>query len=151
MAQPVFVGNRLSGAYNMSQNNEEAAKQDYTKDKFQLVFDIKNSYWTYFKSLELIKNIEENISQLKGHLEDAQNFYDNGLATLNDVLKVKVQLSSLKLLRIDAENASQLSMISLNSFLGLPALKKLELVSKVDIKSSDNMNLSNAVDLSFRG
>lgn len=149
LSQPIFTGFRLSSSSEISEFNKLAAEKDYQKDEKQLILDIRNAYWSLFKANMLKENIQQNIKMIEAHLEDVENFRKNGLATDNDVLKVKVQLSNTKLLLIDAENAIEMTMLSLNSILGLPLSTKIILKDKPEFVSLkiDNYNsdLSNAL------
>lgn len=131
-SQPIFTGNRLSSSNDMMEYQAKASTEDYNKDKIQLVYDIKNAYWNYFKAIDFQKSIQENITQTKSHLTDVENFYKAGLSTNNDVLKVKVQLSNLQIMAIDADNAVQLSLLGLNNTLGIPLSTSIELTEKID-------------------
>ncbi|MBM2814511.1 MAG: hypothetical protein HW421_1273 [Ignavibacteria bacterium] len=145
LSQPVFTGFRLSASSNLQKHSAEATTKDFDKDKSQLVFDIKNNFWSYYKANEMRKSIEENISQTQAHLADVESFYKNGMATNNEVLKVKVQLSNLQILKIDAENLAQITMMALNNTLGMPVLTNTELKASVDFKESTQENLNQLV------
>ena len=85
LSQPLFTGFRLSGNSDMTEDFMLAAKEDYQRDFSQMKLDVKNTFWNYYKALELKKIIDENISQTKSHLTDIENFKKSGLATDNDV------------------------------------------------------------------
>jgi outer membrane protein TolC len=123
LQQSLFTGFRLSNSSNMMEYNSLATREDLKKDEAQLILDIKNTFWSHFNAIQLVKTVNENIEQVEGHLRDIENFYKQNLATDNDVLKVKVQLSNLKLIRIDAENAVNITRMSLNNIIGLPTLQ----------------------------
>jgi outer membrane protein TolC len=55
-----------------------------------------------------------------------QNLFEQGLATKNDVLKVKVQLGEVQLNLIDAKNAVKLANLSLVNLIGLPISTNVE-------------------------
>ena len=88
-----------------------------------------NAYWTLFKAIEFKKLIDENAGQVKAHLQDVQNFLVQGMATNNDVLKVRVQYSVVQLQQIDANNNVQLAMIGLNNVMGIPLETQIDLAS----------------------
>jgi outer membrane protein TolC len=141
-SQPIFTGNRLSSNADMMELQAKATTEDLNRDRIQLVYDIKNAYWSYFKALDFKKAIGENINQIKAHLKDVENFSMTGLATNNDVLKVKVQLSNMFLMAIDADNAVQLSLLALNNTLGIPLNTEIELTQKIDNKNTQISELN---------
>ena len=62
-----------------------------------------------FLAGKLKEAIDENVQQMKAHLDDIQNFFKQGLATKNEVLKVEVQLSEAQLSQIDARNSVKIA------------------------------------------
>lgn len=137
LTQPLFTGSRLSSNLEMMEYNALATEKDYNKDKTQLVYDIKNAYWNYYRTIEIKKAILQNIEQVKIHLNDIENLFKHGLTTYNEVLRVRVQLSNVELSKIDAENNIQLTLMSLNNLLGLAIDTEIEPKSLAEVKSSD--------------
>lgn len=128
--QPLFVGNRLSANSELADFNALASEEDLKKDKIQLVHDIKTAYWALFKIIETIKSLDENINQTKAHLKDLENMMEVGLATNNDVLKVKVQLTNLEYSKLDLESGLDAAMMSLNNALGIKIDSKINPISQ---------------------
>jgi len=136
LQQPIFTGFRLVTGSNIAGYALQSAEQDYRKDKSDLVYNIRNVYWMLFKANEFKKVIDENVEQMKTHLKDVQNFYDQGIVTKNEVLKVEVQLSNVQVLQVDAKNNVQLAMIGLNSTIGLPLNTSIALSSEVTMQEN---------------
>ncbi len=142
LQQPLFTGFRLQSSADIAEYNAQATQLDYDRDKAELVFNIKNAYWSLFKAIEFKRVIDENVEQVKAHLDDILNLLAQGLATKNDILKVEVQLSNVQLLQIDAKNAVRLAMISLNSLIGLPLDAEIQLKSKIEPEETRFAELS---------
>ncbi len=142
LQQPLFTGLRLINSSKSASYSAQASEQDYQKDKTDLIYNITNAYWSLFKAIEFKKVVEENVGQVKAHLKDVQNFFNQGIVTKNEVLKVEVQLSNVQVLQIDARNNVQLATIGLNSLIGLPLETKIDLISKAEQtdKQYDNVN-----------
>ncbi len=118
--QPLFTGFRLEKAAESADYAAQAAGSDYAKDRVDLAFSIRSAYWNLSRARETQRVITENVDQMNAHLTDVRNLMGQGLATMNDVLKVQVQLSSVELTQIDAANAERVAAMSLNLLLGLP-------------------------------
>jgi outer membrane protein TolC len=129
LAQPLFTGFKLDAASDISDYNFQATSEEYNKDKEEFIFNIKNSYWNYFKAIQMKKVVDETFQQISAHLADTKNLLGQGLLTNNDVLKLEVQLSEVKLRQIDAENGVKLSMISLCNTLGISLKTEIEITS----------------------
>lgn len=131
--QPLFTGGKISGAQDASEYASEATKEDYKKDRADVIYNIKAAYWNVFRAIEFKKFVDENVAQIKAHATDAENMMKQGLLTNNDLLKVQVQLSDALVRQIDASNNVRLSTIALNNTLGLPLSTEIELASTIQI------------------
>jgi outer membrane protein len=150
LQQQLFTGGRIENTGDMLELQLDAAKSDMEKDLKQVSYDIKNAFWNYYKSTEMKKSVDESITQLKAHIADVESFYRNGLATLNDVLKVKVQLSNLEITKIDAENGVEMANAGLNSAMGIDVTKRYTIKTDPEIQDSRFTGLSAAIDTAFR-
>lgn len=137
LQQPIFTGFKLSSSYKMAEYASKAQNEEYTKDEQDLLYNIKNAYWGLFKANKFKEAIDENVQQVKAHLEDVKNFYKQGLATKNDVLKVEVQLSEVQLRQIDAKNSVRLAVINLDNVIGLPLSTDLDIQKNVDTQAGE--------------
>lgn len=129
--QPLFTGYKLQRNADIAEYAASASQSDYDKDKSDLIFNIKNAYWNLSQAIELQRVVDENVGQMKAHLKDVQSWQGQGMITVNDVLKVQVQLSDSQLRQIDVKNNVQLARISFNSLLGLPLNTEIELTTNV--------------------
>lgn len=137
LAQPLFTGFRLKSSSDVAEYSANASKEDYNKDKSELVFNIRNAYWGLFKAIQMKKVVDENVLQIKAHLTDAQNLLQQGMLTTNDVLKIEVQYNDALLRQIDVNNGLKLSMINLNSLMGI------DLNTEIEIGSTMSKNYEN--------
>ncbi len=136
LAQPIFTGFRLDANSEMTGYLQKATEEDYKKDVAQLILDIKNNYWSLYNALEAQKSITESIQQLKAHFTDLENMFNSGLATKNDVLKTRVQLSNLELTKMDIENGLQMAMMALNNTIGIPVTTEITVKPEINYQES---------------
>jgi outer membrane protein TolC len=146
LVQPLFTGFKILKNIDLTDQLSNAADEDYNKDKCDLVYDIKNSYWNLFKATELDRIMNETVEQVKAHVEDAKNLVAAGLMTQNDMLKIEVQLSDVTLKQIDAENAVKLSMVALNSIIGIDLNTQIEIASVTQYVDSEYKDLEKLID-----
>ena len=141
LQQPLYTGGRLRAGVAAAKYGAEAAELDLAKDRAELVYALRAAYWSLYKTGEFVKAIDENVARTEAHLADVRNFFGQGLLTRNEVLRTEVQLSNVRLARLDAANAADLAQVRLDSLLGLPLDTELDLVTKIDdaavIKGSD--------------
>lgn len=120
LQQPLFTGFRLQSGAAMARLGAQAAVEDLAGDRTQVAFAVKNAYWNLFKAGEFKKVVDDNAAQVEAHLADVRNFFEQGLLTRNEVLKVEVQLSNVKLARLDAANSVEMAAVWLNNLIGAP-------------------------------
>ncbi len=130
LTQPIFMGNKIDAAIQASELNRDAAVEDLSKEKMKLKSDIRSAYWNLYKAVKTKASIIESIGQTKAHLTDVQNAYKVGMSLENDVLKVKVQLSNLELMNIDAENSIDIAQVGLCNLLNLSLDTKIEIAEE---------------------
>ena len=133
LQQPLFTGGKISGASNAADYLSDATKEDYKKDKADILYTIKAAYWNLYRANEFKRFVDENVNQIKSHAKDAENFMKQGMLTSNDLMKVQVQLSDALVRQIDATNGVKMAMYALNNTLGLPLGTEIELASTIQI------------------
>jgi len=143
--QPIFTGFKILKNIDMNEQLSNAADEDYNKDKSELIFNVRNSYWTLFKAVELNKVMNETVDQVKAHVQDAKNLVAAGMMTQNDMLKIEVQLSDVTLRQIDAENAVKLSMVALNSIIGIDLSTQIDIASGMQYVSTEYNDLEKLI------
>jgi outer membrane protein TolC len=139
VTQPVFTGFKIDINKEMSDQAINANMQDLEAEKIKLKYSISNAYWSLYKVLEGKKVIEEYIKTLELHIKDVKNFYQQGLITYNEVLKLEVQLSSLKFQLIETDNGIQLVTLSLLNLMNVPQTTKISIKPEIAKKDSTDL------------
>ena len=142
LQQALFTGFKIENSAQAAEYSTRAAEQDYAGDKSTLIFNIKNAYWNLFKATEIKKVVDENVGQVKGHLNDVQTWMNQGLSTNNEVLRVQVQLSNAQLAQIDANNNVQLATIALDNVMGIPLTNQIEILSAPEQSKDSSGNIA---------
>ena len=133
LQQPLFTGQKISGAIEAADYTARATEQDFRRDKAEIIYNIEAAYWTLYQAIEAKRFVDENVEQVKIHVTDAENLLKQGFLTTNDLMKIQVQLSDALVRQIDAENGVQLAMYSLNNTLGIPLRTEIVLASTIQI------------------
>lgn len=150
LQQPVFTGFKLQNSVKIAELTSNATSEEYNRDKSELVYNIKNAYWSLFKAAEMKKVIDENVEQIKAHLKDAQNLMQQGLLTNNDVLKIEVQLSDALFRQSDIKNNVRLAVIGLNNIIGITLSTATEINSAVELNYTAALNLDELVNKAYQ-
>ena len=142
LQQPLYTGNRLSSSAEVAEYTAQATQEDYSRDRADLIYNVRNSYWTVFKAREVKKVLDESVEQMNSHLKDVRNMESQGIVTRNEVLKIEVQLANARFLQIDAANNLTLAVMSLNNLIGLPLGTRIDCTSEIDSTARANEDLS---------
>jgi len=128
--QPLFTGFRLSSLKSAAELNKEAFNIEFTKEENETALNIQNTFWNYYKAKQVVKLIGENLKSLEDHLRDTKSFLANGLATKNDLLKLEVQYSNVRLMKLENENNLKIVRASFNKALGFNLAAQTEIITK---------------------
>lgn len=118
LQQPLFTGFRLGSLKSAAEYNYNASELEFDAATNDYAVQINEAFWNFYNSEKVVELIKEQLVSAEKHLADTKNFLDNGLATMNDVLKLEVQNSSIELKLIEAENNRDLARINFNRIIG---------------------------------
>jgi len=150
LQQPLFTGFKISSNSEIAKNNSLAAKQDYSKDEQDVIYNIKNAYWSLFLAGKIKQAVDENVQQMKLHLEDIQNFFKQGLATKNEVLKVEVQLSEAQLAQIDARNSVKLAAVNFDNVINIPLSTDIDVQENISVENENIQDIDQLIDKAMK-
>lgn len=119
LQQPIFTGFQLSSMKSSAKNSYEAISFEHQKNINNKALEIYSSFWNYFKAEKQVELIEEYTHSLDEDLRKTKDFVDNGLATMNDFLKLQLQAANTMLQLIDAKNNREIARATFNKSLGL--------------------------------
>ncbi len=132
---PIFTGFQLSSLRSAAKYNHLATNEEHLKNINNKALEIHFAFWNLFKSEKSVELINEYLISLKEHLSQSKEFLDNGLVTINDYLKIKVQLSNVKLELIDAKNKMEIARATFNRAIGFSLNEKTQI--KYDLQFTD--------------
>lgn len=116
----IFAGGKLKYAKESAQLVKKVALLDVNKDEEEIVIDIIDAYLNLYK-LDASKSvINQNIKSLDTQLKQTQRFFDQGIVTKNEVLRIKLQKSNVELANLDLDKNRNIVNYNLAILLGLP-------------------------------
>jgi outer membrane protein len=125
--QPLFTGFQISSSKSAAENSYEAMNFEHQKNINSKALEIYSAFWNLFKAQKQYELTQEYLTSLKDNLQQTKDFLDNGLATMNDYLKIKVQESNAEVSLIDAKNNMEIARASFNKSLGIPLSEPTEI------------------------
>lgn len=99
----------------------DATAQDYTGREKDLFLQVVEAYYGTLESRKVLQTAVEDTEMRKEHLRVAQNLYEQGVVTRNDLLQAEVKLADSKQRQLDAANRVENSWLQLNFLMGAPA------------------------------
>lgn len=116
----IFAGNKLKYAKESAQLLKKIASLDVDKNQDDVVIGIIDSYLNLYK-LDASKSvINQNITALATQLKQTQRFFDQGIVTKNEVLRIQLQQSNVELTGLDLDKNRNIVNYNLALLLGLP-------------------------------
>ena len=138
--QPIFTGFQLSSLKSSAENNYEAMSAEHQKNINNKAFEIYSAYWNLFKTEKQVELIEEYTHSLDEDLRKTKDFVDNGLATMNDFLKLELQAANTMLQLIDAKNNREIARATFNKSIGLPLNDSTDIETNLILPQAQNFN-----------
>jgi outer membrane protein TolC len=122
--QPIFNGFQLSSSRSAAKYNHLAISTEHLRTINNKTLEIHSAFWNLFKTEKSVELLTENLSSLKEHLKQTKDFLNNGLVTVSDYLKLKVQVSNMEIELIDAKNKMEIARASFNKAIGINLAEK---------------------------
>ena len=112
--------NGFADKFNLKSQKEQekAASYLYSASKADLKLQVHLAYINYLRSKEQIKVSQDTIKLLEQQLQDAKNFYEQGLFAKNDYLQVDVELLSAQQALLSSKRNVKISFYKLKRLLG---------------------------------
>lgn len=120
LEQPVYMGGKITAAYNMSKLGAQMAQANQRLTEAQVILATNEAYALLLQASQMHKVALQYDSLLVQLMSDVTAAERVGLRGHNDVLKVQVKKSEAELQVRQAENAIRLAQMNLCHHIGLP-------------------------------
>ena len=117
--QPLFMGGAILNGYKAASAMAQAQEKQLSAEKNDLFLDVAEAWYGVIKADAFRKTAMEARLQMEEHLNTLERMYSAGILSHNELLKAKVQLSNIRMMEIQAENAGTLSRLALNMAMGV--------------------------------
>lgn len=136
--QPLFLGGKLFAVRKMAQTGLSIAGLNKEKTESDIRFETEKAYWNVVKAKELQKVSQQFLQTVDELYRTVENYYSTGMASQNELLKVKVKINEAKLSLKRSENSVRLAKMSLCHLMGMPMNKDIDVINNLsDIKAVD--------------
>jgi len=121
LTQPLYTSGKLTLSKKQAQLNYEKALQDLKNTRTELVFKVRQSFYSVLLARESVKIAKKALDQAELHLKVVESFYKTGRASRFDLLRAKVEVANLKPEFIKAKNSLDLAKENLAIILSSPS------------------------------
>jgi outer membrane protein len=139
ITQTIYDFGRTDSRYSRAVASREAARFVYKSREQDVFFQTVTSYFRILQGQKLLLAADEEVKQMTDHLRIAQNLYEQGVVTRNDLLQAQVRLASSRQRRLESANRLENAWLDLNNQIGEPPESRNELVedTKIDLTELD--------------
>jgi outer membrane protein len=133
--QTIYDFGRTPARYGQAKALSKATSYNYTALEKDIFLQVVEAYYGVLESGKLLQSAEEEVVQMADHVKVAQNLYDQGVVTRNDLLQAEVQLANSSQRRLAASNRVENSWILLNYLIGLDPSHRAPLQDSEDMEA----------------
>lgn len=137
LTQGIFRGFKLKYGLLSAEYLQQASKLDYEKDRQQIILNTISSWFNLYKIELSEKLLQENISQVKQHVQDVESMVKAGTASSNDLLRVQLQQSNIELSESDLKNNEEIALYNLKLMLGIPVERLVQIDTAAIFKQEE--------------
>lgn len=145
LKEVIYGGHKIKYAKRSAQLLKKVAQLDQKRHKTKVMLSIIEAYVQLYELDQNLKIIDKNIIDLEGKIEETQHFKDEGLATLNDVLRFKLQKSSAEITRVNLLHQRKIANFTLATLLSLPENTIIK-EDKISAQPPTLLSLSHLID-----
>jgi outer membrane protein len=139
--QTLFTGGKLLVGQTIADINYKIAWQDYLRSSSETILNVVSSYYDYLKAKKSLEVINLSLGNLNRNLQQTQVFYDAGIGSNVDLLRVKTQVANINIARLQAQNGLRLARLAFELNLG-QKLKQEDDPSETELTANPSVNLS---------
>ncbi len=149
LTQPVFTGFRILNRLAAAQAQDRVAESQVDATEADVVFQTRQAYWTLYEVRARRQAAAEALRQIERQLADVQNRKAAGMATQNDLLRVKARRDQIRVEQIQAQNAAASARRTLNDRMGRPLDAPVAIADTVQLAPSPP-DTASAIDRAVR-
>ena len=138
--QTLFTGGKLLVGQTIADINSQIAWQDYLRSSNETVLNVISSYYDYLKAKKSLEVIDASLDNLNRNLQQTQVFYDSGIGSNVDFLRVRTQVANVKIAELQAQNGLRLARLVFETNLG-QKLKQDEVPAEAELTAAPAVNL----------
>jgi outer membrane protein TolC len=139
ITQTLYDFGRTDARFARSEATRDAVRFDYKSQEQAVFLQTVASYFRILQGQKLLQAADDEVKQMTDHLRIAQNLFEQGVVTRNDLLQAEVRLASSRQRRLETANRLDNAWLDFNDQIGEPPESRQELVedTKIDLTGLD--------------
>ena len=120
LTQPIYTGGRIRAGQKLAQIGRETQQENQRKTRMQVIADAANAYWSYIAVSAKVRMLDAYKAQMDTLYRQAENSLAAGMATGNDLLRIRTRQSDIHYQWQKARNGKNLCRLALCHAIGCP-------------------------------
>jgi len=117
--QPLYAGGRINNGNKLASLGIEVSDEKSVMSKNEVLLKTEEQYWLIVSLNEKMNTINSYEKLLDTLYKEVNNAFQNGLITHNDLLKVKLKQSEVKMNKLKLDNGRHLAMMAFCQYIGI--------------------------------
>jgi outer membrane protein TolC len=118
--QPVYAGNKIKTANQLASLNVDVKQHQQKINENEVLIKTEQQYWQVISILEKQKTLQNYEKFLESMYRQVNNAFKAGMIIKNDLLKVQISQSELKVSKNKLENGKKLALMQFSQTIGIP-------------------------------
>lgn len=120
LTQPIYTGGRIRAGQKLARIGREAQQENQRKTRMQVIADAANAYWSYIAVSAKVRMLDAYKAQMDTLYRQAETSLAAGMATGNDLLRIRTRQSDIYYQWQKARNGKNLCRLALCHAIGCP-------------------------------
>lgn len=118
LTQPLYAGGRIRTGNRLARIEQESRRENLRKTRMQVLADANNAYWQYIAVLWKVRMLDAYKVQMDTLFHQVETSLNVGMATGNDLLRIRTKQSDIHYQWQKAKNGANLCRLALCYVLG---------------------------------
>jgi outer membrane protein TolC len=136
VTMPLFTGGMLAGRTKQAHLMLKAARSERERARSEVTFKTAEAWLNLKRATENLDLMRRSLETMNAHLQQARDYFSEGLIASPDVLRAEVYLAELQEWVVRSENGERLAQAALNFSMGLPQTSTYQTSALPDLDSS---------------
>ena len=120
LTQPIYAGGRIRTGNRLAKIGRESQLENRRKTRMQVIADADQAYWNYIAVTWKVRMLDAYKAQMDTLFAQVENSLAVGMATSNDLLRIRTKRSDIHYQWQKARNGANLCRLALCNVLGCP-------------------------------